>query len=76
MRQLSHTGTTVKEHRPICVACKLSHVLIEGAKCRSCIETADKFSSKRFMVKANKFIWMAIGTLVILSIADLFRRYK
>lgn len=76
MRQLSHTGTTVKEYRPICVSCALSHVAIEGAKCRTCIERADKFWAKRFMVKANKFIWMAIGALVVLSIADLIRRYS
>lgn len=75
MRQLSHTGTTVKEYRPICVSCALSHVEIEGAKCRECIQISERFWFKRMMVKANKFIWMIIGAIVVFSIADLVRRY-
>lgn len=76
MRQLSHTGSTVREYRPICVSCALAHVKIEGAKCRACIELADKFWVKRMMVKANKFIWLIIGFIVVISIADIIRRYS
>ena len=74
-RTLIHIDGKVREYHPVCVSCAVADAQFEGGKCRTCMARSESFWFKRLFVRAGKYIWMALGAIVVLSVWQLVSRF-